>query len=107
MKILPFLVTNLFAKEKPNVIILITDDMGIGDLSVYNKNGKILTPNIDKLAEGGVRFLDAHSGSSRCAPSRYNLMNGRYNLNESSPSKVNMRTGTPHLGKFLNIQDAT
>ena len=64
--------------RKPNVILLLTDDMGIGDIRFNNKNGKIKTPNLDELARTGVNFLDGHSGSSRCAPSRYNLMTGRY-----------------------------
>jgi len=47
----------VFGLEKPNVILLLTDDLGIGDVSVFNKNGKIKTPNIDRLANEGVNFL--------------------------------------------------
>ena len=104
MKLLPFLITNLLATKeprKPNVIILLIDDVGVGDLSVNSKNGKIITPNLDKLAKGGVRYFDGHSGSSRCAPSRYNLMNGRYNFKDKHSSIATMRVGTPHLGSMF------
>ena len=74
--------------RKPNVILLLTDDMGIGDISFNNKNGKIKTPNLDILARTGVNFLDGHSGSSRCAPSRYNLMTGRYLFNSEKVIKI-------------------
>jgi arylsulfatase A len=47
--------------KKPNIIFIMADDMGYGDLGCYNKNSKIPTPNIDALAAGGVRFTDAHS----------------------------------------------
>lgn len=52
--------------------------MGYGDPKCYNPEGKIPTPNIDQLAEGGMRFTDAHSGSSVCTPSRYGILTGRY-----------------------------
>lgn len=70
--------TNSFA-QKPNIIYILADDLGIGDVSVYNSNGKIQTPNIDKLAKNGVRFTDAHTTSSVCTPTRYSIMTGRYN----------------------------
>jgi len=58
----------------PNVILLNTDDFGIGDFQIYNKEAKVPTPNIDRLGHEGIMFLNAHSGSSRCSPSRYMLM---------------------------------
>jgi len=60
---------------------------------------KIRTPNIDRIAKEGFRFLDAHSGSSRCGPSRYALMTGRYSL-EKSKNRI-LRPGTPHLGELF------
>jgi len=62
--------------EKPNVIILYVDDLGYGDLSCYG--GAIPTPNIDSLANNGVRFTDAHASASTCTPSRYSLLTGKY-----------------------------
>ena len=54
------------AQERPNIIYILTDDLGYGDVKVYNKEGKINTPNIDKLAKQGMRFTDAHSPSGVC-----------------------------------------
>lgn len=63
---------------RPNIVIILTDDQGYGDVSAYNPAGKISTPNIDQLAREGLRFTDAHSGSSVCTPTRYGLLTGRY-----------------------------
>lgn len=65
------------AQQKPNVILIYTDDLGYGDLSCYGAK-KINTPNIDKLAGNGVRFTNAHSTSATCTPSRYALLTGNY-----------------------------
>lgn len=62
----------------PNIVIIFADDMGIGDLGVYNENGKIPTPNMDEIANNGIRFTDAHTASAVCTPSRYGLLTGRY-----------------------------
>ncbi|MEM9888706.1 MAG: arylsulfatase [Bacteroidota bacterium] len=62
----------------PNVIYILADDLGYGDLSCYNEDSKIVTPNIDRLAAGGMKFMDAHSGSSVCTPTRYGILTGRY-----------------------------
>ena len=55
--------------KKPNVILLLADDLGMGDISLNNKNGKIKTPNIDQIGLDGLNFLDAHSASTKCSPS--------------------------------------
>jgi arylsulfatase A-like enzyme len=65
--------------EFPNIIFILADDMGYGDVSAYNEQSKIKTPFIDKLAEEGVMFTDAHTSSSVCTPTRYGIMTGRYN----------------------------
>lgn len=72
-----FLGFNLQAQKQPNVIIIYVDDLGIGDVSAYGAT-KIQTPNLDKMAEKGVRFTNARSTSSTCTPSRYSLMTGNY-----------------------------
>lgn len=67
------------SNEKPNIIYLICDDLGYGDIQCLNKKaGKIPTPHTDKLASGGMIFTDSHSGSSVCTPTRYGLLTGRY-----------------------------
>jgi arylsulfatase A len=64
--------------SRPNVVILLADDMGWGDLGVQNPQSKIPTPNLDALARAGMRFTDGHSSSGICTPSRYALLHGRY-----------------------------
>lgn len=66
------------AQQRPNIIVILADDLGYGDVQSYNKSGKIPTPNIDGLAAEGMRFTDAHSSSAICTPSRYSLLTGRY-----------------------------
>jgi arylsulfatase A-like enzyme len=62
----------------PNIVYILADDLGWGDLGCYNKDSGIPTPNADKLAAEGVRFLDMHSPSSVCTPTRYGILTGRY-----------------------------
>ncbi|RYD90117.1 MAG: hypothetical protein EOP54_24475, partial [Sphingobacteriales bacterium] len=76
--LLPGFFLNTFAQQKPNIIYILADDMGYGDLSCYNPQSKINTPNIDRLAANGMKFTNAHSASSVCTPSRYSIMTGRY-----------------------------
>jgi len=67
------------SSELPNIVYILADDMGYGDVSCYNENSKIKTPNIDKLASEGISFTDAHTSSSVCTPTRYGILTGRYN----------------------------
>ncbi len=62
----------------PNIVFVMADDMGIGDVGCYNPDSKIPTPNMDKLAGQGIRFTDAHSPSAVCTPTRYGVLTGRY-----------------------------
>lgn len=62
----------------PNFVYVFCDDLGWGDVSCLNPDSKIHTPNIDRLAETGMNFTDAHAGSAVCTPSRYTLLTGRY-----------------------------
>jgi len=64
-------------KKHPNIIYILADDMGYGDLSCYGQK-KFSTPNIDRLAENGIRFLNHYAGSTVCAPSRGSLMTGKH-----------------------------
>ncbi|MCL3852727.1 sulfatase-like hydrolase/transferase [Parabacteroides sp. GYB001] len=65
--------------KKPNIVFIFADDMGYGDVSALNENSKLKTTNIDRIANEGVIFTDAHSSSSVSTPSRYSLLTGRYN----------------------------
>lgn len=69
----------LAAAEKPNIVFILADDLGYGDVRCNNPAGKIPTPNVDRLAAAGLRFTDAHTTSSVCTPTRYSLLTGRYN----------------------------
>ncbi|MGK2863419.1 MAG: sulfatase family protein [Chitinophagaceae bacterium] len=71
------LISLVNGQQKPNVLIIYTDDLGYGDLSCYGAT-KIKTPNIDQLAKKGIRFTNGHSTSATCTPSRYAMMTGEY-----------------------------
>ena len=62
----------------PNIVLILADDMGLGDVGAYNAMSGIPTPGIDTLATVGMRFTDAHSPSAVCTPTRYGLLTGRY-----------------------------
>jgi arylsulfatase A-like enzyme len=63
--------------RKPNIIFVLADDLGYGDLGCYNKNSKIPTPRLDALAAEGIRFTDAHAPSAVCSPTRYGVLTGQ------------------------------
>lgn len=85
-------------KEFPNIVYVLADDMGQGDLSCYNPQSKIPTVNLDNLAEAGMRFTDAHSGASICTPTRYGILTGRYCWH--SPLKGFIICGKDHEFQF-------
>lgn len=64
--------------QSPNIIFILADDLGYGDISAFNPESKIHTPNIDNLAQHGIAFTDAHSSSALSTPSRYSILTGRY-----------------------------
>jgi len=66
------------AARKPNIIFILADDLGYGDVRCYNAQSKIPTPNLDRLAAEGIRFTDAHAPDAVCTPSRYGVLTGRY-----------------------------
>lgn len=66
------------AAERPNIICVLCDDLGYGDVSCLNPQGKIRTPHFDRVAAEGMAFTDAHTGSAVCTPTRYGLLTGRY-----------------------------
>ncbi len=66
------------SKPLPNIVYILADDLGYGDVSCLNPDSKIRTPNIDRLANDGMIFTDAHSNSAVCTPTRYGVLTGRY-----------------------------
>ena len=64
--------------SKPNIVFILADDLGFGDVRANNPESKIPTPNLDRIAAEGMRFTDAHTNSAMCSPTRYGLMTGRY-----------------------------
>lgn len=66
------------ADSRPNIVLILADDLGYGDARCYNPHSRIPTPHIDRLAERGMRFTDAHAPGTVCVPTRYGLLTGRY-----------------------------
>lgn len=64
--------------EKPNIVYILTDDLGWGDIDTYNEHSAVPTPNLNRLASQGMRFTDMHASSAVCTPSRYSILTGRY-----------------------------
>ena len=96
------------SQSKPNIIFILADDLGYGDVSCYNPYSKISTPNIDRLAANGMRFTDAHSGSALSTPTRYSLLTGRYSFRSRIKSGVLNNESEPLIeadrmtvGRFL------
>ncbi len=76
------------AATRPNIVYILCDDLGYGDVKCLNPQGKIATPHVDKLAADGMIFTDAHSSSAVCSPTRYGIMTGRYNWRSRLQSGV-------------------
>ncbi|MDB4615489.1 sulfatase-like hydrolase/transferase, partial [Akkermansiaceae bacterium] len=101
------LISNLgFAAEgRPNVIFILTDDLGYSDISCYGAK-KVKTPHIDQLAAEGIRFTDFHTGASICSPSRAAFLTGAY------PQRAGLYMGinpnrTAHWFLGLNPEEIT
>ena len=71
------LVSPVTAENLPNILFILADDLGYGDVGCYNAQSKVPTPNLDQLARQGIRLTDAHSPSTVCTPTRYSLLTGR------------------------------
>ncbi len=91
--------------NKPNIVIIYVDDLGYGDLSCYGAT-EVSTPNVDKLAHGGVRFTDGHCSAATCTPSRYSLLTGQYAFRKNASvlpgdAPLIISTNTPTLPGML------
>ncbi len=81
----------------PNILLILADDLGYGDVRCYNDQAKVPTPNLDRLAREGVRFTDAHSPATVCTPSRYGLLTGQMPFRIPRGGTVFTGTGGPSL----------
>lgn len=83
--------------NKPNILIILADDLGYGDVGCYNPQSKVPTPNLDRMAREGMRFTDAHSAATVCTPSRYSLMTGQMAFRVTGGGNVFTGVGGPSL----------
>lgn len=81
----------------PNILLILADDLGYGDLGCYNTQAKVPTPNLDRMAADGLRFTDAHSPSTVCTPTRYSLMTGQMAFRIPGGNTVFTGVGGPSL----------
>ena len=103
----PLAVLHAADATKPNVLIILVDDMGYGDPGCYNPKSKIATPNIDRLAREGMRFTDAHAPGPLCHPSRYGLITGRFPFRTDVsvwPKKPLVAAGQMTIASLLKSQ---
>ena len=114
LSLAPQLASAAPATPKPNVLFILADDMGLGDVSGYNPKSMWQTPHLDRLAREGMMFTDAHSSSALCTPTRYTLLTGRHSwrgklkkgvLQGYSPSLI--EPGRLTLPGFLRTQGYT
>lgn len=85
------------AAAKPNILLILADDLGYGDVRCYNDQSKVATPHLDRLAREGMRFTDAHSPSTVCTPTRYSLMTGQMAFRVPRGGTVFTGVGGPSL----------
>lgn len=79
--------------KRPNIVVILTDDQGYGDMSALNPQSKFQTPHLDRIAREGLLFTDGHSAASICSPSRYALLTGRYSW------RTTLKDGNTHLAE--------
>jgi arylsulfatase A len=95
------------AADRPNILLILVDDMGYGDPGCYNPESKIPTPHLDHLASEGMRFTDAHAPGPLCHPSRYGLMTGCYPFRTDVsvwPTRPLIAKGQVTLASLLRAQ---
>ncbi|QDT16323.1 sulfatase family protein [Alienimonas californiensis] len=85
------------AEERPNVLVILADDLGYGDVGCYNPESRIATPHLDRLAAQGMRFTDAHAPCTVCTPTRYGLLTGQMPFRVPNGGRVFSGAGGPSL----------
>ncbi|MBA3975671.1 MAG: N-acetylgalactosamine-6-sulfatase [Candidatus Solibacter sp.] len=95
------------ARQRPNILLILADDLGYGDLGCYGQS-RIQTPNLDRLAAGGIRFTQAYAGATVCAPSRCCLMTGKHTghatVRGNKKPEVGLRADEPTVASILKGQ---
>ena len=86
-----------WAGEKPNIVFILADDLGYGDVGCYNEASEIPTPHLDRLATQGMRFTDAHSPATVCTPTRYSILTGQMAFRVPGGGRVFTGAGGPSL----------
>ena len=89
--------SNVGQTSKPNILLILADDLGYGDVACYNPASRIPTPNLDRIASQGMRFTDAHSPCTVCTPTRYSLMTGQMAFRVPNGGRVFSGAGGPSL----------
>ena len=84
--------------RRPNVVLILADDFGWGDVSSNNPDSAMTTPNIDSIAQSGINFLDAHASAAACSPTRYSLLTGRYSWRSWMKTEVLNGYDRPLIG---------
>jgi len=92
-----FVICHSTFSASPNILLILADDLGYGDVRCYNAESKVATPHIDKLAADGIMFTDAHSPATVCTPSRYSLMTGQMAFRVPNGGTVFQGVGGPSL----------
>ena len=87
--------------DRPNIILIMADDLGYGDIGCYG-NTQIKTPNLDRLADEGLKFLDYHSNGSVCSPTRAALMTGRYQQRSGLEGVIYAKGDTRQMGLAID-----
>ncbi|MCO8121278.1 arylsulfatase [Stieleria sp. TO1_6] len=85
------------SSQHPNIVFVLADDLGYGDIGCYNPDSNIPTPHLDRLASQGIRFTDAHSPCTVCTPTRYSLMTGQMAFRIPNGGRVFSGAGGPSL----------
>ncbi len=100
------LVTTVRAQTTPNIIFIMADDMGYGDIGAYNSESQIETPNLNQLAKQGMRFTDAHAPAGLCVQTRYGLLTGQYPFRTTLKEKTDPCISEDQLTLPGMLQDA-
>jgi arylsulfatase A-like enzyme len=95
--LLLLIVRVLPAGERPNIVLILADDFGYGDAGCYNARARVATPHIDRIAQQGLRFTDAHSPATVCTPTRYGLLTGQMPFRVPRGGTVFTGAGGPSL----------